>query len=104
MSALTLPAAARAAWHEMESFGFWLKSPDQFLVAIAATLMAAYRNDELKSGGDVSLLIALLGKLGFSPRKRGALNLPTKRTQAPIPASRDRALENCIAVLVNNAH
>jgi hypothetical protein len=59
--------------------GFWLTSADQFLVAIAATLIARYRIDELKSG-DVSLLIGLLGKLGFSPRERGALNLPTDTT------------------------
>jgi hypothetical protein len=52
------------AWHEMRSCGFWLKSPDQFLVEIAATLVARYRIDELKSG-DVSLLIGLLGKLGL---------------------------------------
>ena len=74
-----LTKAATAAWFEMEASGFWLKSPDQFLVAIAAALMARYRIDELKSG-DVSLLIGLLGKLGFSPKERGALNLPTDTT------------------------
>ncbi|MFY9952379.1 hypothetical protein [Bradyrhizobium sp.] len=74
-----LTKAAMAAWTEMESWGFWLTSADQFLVAIAATLIARYRIDELKSG-DVSLLIGLLGKLGFSPRERGALNLPTDTT------------------------
>jgi hypothetical protein len=74
-----LTKAARAAWYEMESWGYWLTSADQFLVAIAATLMARYRIDELKSG-DVSLLIGLLGKIGFSPKERGALNLPTNTT------------------------
>jgi hypothetical protein len=41
--------------------------------------MARYRIDELKSG-DVSLLIGLPGKIGFSPKERGALNLPTRTT------------------------
>jgi hypothetical protein len=38
-----LTKAATAAWFEMEASGFWLKSPDQFLVAIAATLVGRYR-------------------------------------------------------------
>jgi hypothetical protein len=76
-----LTKAAREVWAEMESFGFWLKSPDKFLVAIAASLVARYRQDELASG-EVSLLISLLGKIGFSPKERGGLNLPTKSTQA----------------------
>ena len=37
--------------------------------------MARYRIDGLKSG-DVSLLIGLLGKIGFSPGERGMMNLP----------------------------
>jgi hypothetical protein len=74
-----LTTAATEAWLEMKSWGYWLTSADQFLVAIAATLMARYRIDELKSG-DVSLLIGLLGKIGFSPKERGALNLPTDTT------------------------
>jgi hypothetical protein len=41
--------------------------------------MARYRIDELKSG-DVSLLIALPGKIGFSPAERGKMDLPAKRT------------------------
>jgi hypothetical protein len=57
--------------------GGWLTSAERFLVEIAATLMARYRSDELKSG-DVSLLIGLLGKIGFSPKDRGALNLPAR--------------------------
>jgi hypothetical protein len=47
----------------------------RLLVEIAATLMTGYRSDELKSG-DVSLLIGLLGKIGFSPNERGKMNLP----------------------------
>jgi hypothetical protein len=34
----------------------------------------------LLASGEVSLLIGLLGKLGFSPKQRGALNLPTDTT------------------------
>jgi hypothetical protein len=63
----------------MQSRGYWLTSADRFLVEIAATLMAAYRTDNLKSG-DVSLLIGLLGKIGFSPSDRGKLNLRTHST------------------------
>jgi hypothetical protein len=63
----------------MQSHGFWLTSADRFLVEIAATLMAGYRGDSVKSG-DVSQLIGLLGKIGFSPKERGALNLPTETT------------------------
>ena len=74
-----LTTATTAAWQEMQSYGFWLTSADRFLVEIAATLMAAYRGDQLKSG-DVSLLIGLLGKIGFSPKERGSMNLPTKST------------------------
>jgi phage terminase small subunit len=74
-----LTKAARAAWHEMESFGFWLTSADQFLVAVAAPLIARCRIDELKSA-DTSLLIRLLNMIGFSPKSRGALNLPTDTT------------------------
>jgi hypothetical protein len=59
----------------MRERGFWLKSADRFLVEIAATLMARYRFDEIKSG-DVSQLIGLLGKIGFSPKERGSMNLP----------------------------
>jgi hypothetical protein len=70
---------AATAWSEMKSWGYWLTSADQFLVAIAATYMARYRIDELDSG-DVSMLISLLGKIGFSPRERSALNLPTNST------------------------
>jgi hypothetical protein len=37
--------------------------------------MAAYRGDKLRSA-DTSLLIGLLGKIGFSPNERGKMNLP----------------------------
>jgi len=74
-----LTTATTAAWQEMKSRGYWLTSADRFLVEIAATLMAAYRTDALKSS-DTSLLIGFLGKLGFSPKERGALNLPTRTT------------------------
>jgi hypothetical protein len=67
----------------MQHRGFWLTSADRFLVEIAAVLMARYRIEELRSG-DVSLLIGLLGKLGFSPKDRGALNLPAKPDAAVI--------------------
>jgi hypothetical protein len=72
-----LTTGATAAWSEMQLRGRWLTSADRFLVEIAAVLMARYRIDELKSG-DVSLLIGLLGKIGFSPKERGTLNLPTE--------------------------
>jgi hypothetical protein len=56
----------------MKSRGHWLTSADRFLIEIAATLTARYRIDKPKAG-DVSLLIALLGKIGFSPIERGTL-------------------------------
>jgi hypothetical protein len=74
-----LTSTTAATWREMKRYGYWLTSPDRFLVEIASTFVARYRVEELKSG-DVSLLIGLLGKLGFSPRERGALNLPTETT------------------------
>jgi hypothetical protein len=61
-------------WLAMQSRGHWLTSADKFLVEIAATMLARYRVDELKSG-DVSQLIGLLGKIGFSPSERGKLDL-----------------------------
>jgi hypothetical protein len=74
-----LPRLVRAMWLDMQSHGHWLTSADKYLVEVAAALMARYRSDELKSG-DVSLLIGLLGKIGFSPRERGSMNLPTRST------------------------
>jgi hypothetical protein len=69
-----VPATA-ATWLEMKSRGHWLTSADRFLVEIAATLMARYRIDKLKSA-DVSQLIGLLGKIGFSPGERGKMSIP----------------------------
>jgi hypothetical protein len=61
-----LPKPVESAWLEMQGRGYWLTSADRFLVEIAATLMARYRFEEIKSG-DVSQLIQLLGRLGFAP-------------------------------------
>lgn len=69
---------AVSTWQELKAQGFWLTSADRFLVEIAAALMTAYRRDRLKSA-DTAMLIGLLSKLGFSPRERGALNLPDKQ-------------------------
>jgi hypothetical protein len=71
----SLPRSVRLTWLEIKANGFWLTSADRFLVEIAATLMAAYQDDKLKSG-DVSLLIGLLGKIGFSTKERRRLTLP----------------------------
>jgi hypothetical protein len=70
-----LDAAPATMWRAMQSRGYWLTSADRFLAEIAATLMARYRIDELKSG-DISQLIGLLGKIGFSPGERGKMDLP----------------------------
>src|SRR6202158_626787 len=74
---LNLPKQIKAACQEMQSRGWWLTSADRFLVEIAATLMTRYRFSEIKSG-DVSQLIGLLGKIGFLPKERGSMNLPTE--------------------------
>jgi hypothetical protein len=63
----------------MKTRGYWLTSADRFLVEKAATLAVRFKNGELKHGR-VSVMISLLGKLGFSPRERCALNLPTRTT------------------------
>jgi hypothetical protein len=72
----SLPKPVKQAWLEMQLRGFWLRSPDKYLVEIAATLMARYRFSEIKSG-DVSQLIGLLAKIGCSPKDRSGMNLPT---------------------------
>ena len=74
-----LGSATAAMWLEKKSRGYWLTSADRFLVEIAAALMAHYRIGELNSG-DVSLLIGLLGNIGFSLNERGRMNLPTNST------------------------
>jgi phage terminase small subunit len=71
-----LALATVAMWRKMKSRGYWLTSADRFLVEIAATLMARYRADELRFG-DVSQLIGLLGKIGFSPSERGKMKFPS---------------------------
>jgi hypothetical protein len=66
-----LPKPVKLTWREMQDHGgLWLTSADRFLVEIAAVLMTAHRNGEQQA---TSLLIGLLGKLGFSPKDRGAL-------------------------------
>jgi len=60
----------------VQANGPWLTSADRFLVEIAASLRSRYRDDTLKSA-DTSLLIGLLGKIGFSPTERRKMNLPT---------------------------
>jgi hypothetical protein len=58
-------------WLEMKCRGFRLTRADS-LIEIAATL-AAYRHDRFKSA-DISLLITLFGKIGFSGNERGKMN------------------------------
>jgi hypothetical protein len=74
-----LPQPVKSTWQEMRCHGYWLTSADRFLVEIACTLTAGYRGDTLKSG-DVSMLIGLLGILGFAPKDRLKLNLPEQTT------------------------
>jgi hypothetical protein len=74
-----VPKPVKETWQEMRERGWWLTSADRFLVEIAATLMARYRFDEIRPG-DVSNLICVLSKIGFTPRERAALNLPTGTT------------------------
>ena len=74
-----LEPGAADIWREMKARGYWLTGADKFLVEIAAYIAASFRRDEL-TYAYTSVLIALLGKLGFSPRERGALNLPTRTT------------------------
>ena len=76
-----LAVGPAAMWLEMRSRGWWLTSADQFLVEIAATLMVRFRNEEL-TAGDVSMLITLLGKMGFSPSKRGKMHLTEQNASA----------------------
>jgi hypothetical protein len=74
-----LKQSVKSTWSEIKTNGYWLTSADKYLVEIAATLMAAYRGDQQKSGG-TALLIGVLGKIGFAPKDRGKLNLPTHST------------------------
>ena len=74
-SRLTPPVAS--VWRDMQAQAFWLTSADRWLVEIAATLMAGWQADQIKSA-DTSMLIGLLGKIGFSPKDRARLNVATR--------------------------
>jgi len=71
-----LSKPVKLAWKEMQAHGFWRTSADRFLLEIAPTPMSRRRTDA--QSAETSLLIGLLGKLGLSPKERGALNLPTR--------------------------
>ncbi len=73
-----LPKPVKLAWQEMQTHGFWLTSADRFFLEIAAVLMSRYRTNA--QSAETSLLIGLLGKVGFSPAERRKLNLPTGST------------------------
>jgi hypothetical protein len=70
----------KAAWREMRDRGFWLSSPDQYLVLIAATYMARHRSDECASA-ETALLIKVLNMIGFSPAERRKLNVTNERNR-----------------------
>ena len=75
-----LPKPVKLAWREMQDHGgLWLTSADRFLLEIAATYMARYRNNECGSA-ETALLTGVLNKIGFSPAERRKLNLPTGST------------------------
>jgi hypothetical protein len=48
---------ATPAWRQMKQRGYWLRRADQFLVEIAATLVARFKAGEL-THGHVSVMIA----------------------------------------------
>jgi hypothetical protein len=52
----------KAAWREMQEHGFWLTSADQFMVEIAASLMAKQRGGTIDTPH--ALLVGTLSKLG----------------------------------------
>jgi hypothetical protein len=62
-------------WSARQLYQF---NPSARAVEIAAMLMARYRLGEIKSG-DVSQLIQLLGKIGFSPKERGSMNFAERQ-------------------------
>jgi hypothetical protein len=64
--------------------------------------MARYRADEVKSG-DVSLFRVARQGRAFTKRRR-RVEFADKGQIVPIIASRDGALEDCIAALVNNTY
>ena len=60
-----LKPADRAAWREMQEHRFWLTSADQFMVEIAASLMAKHRGGTIDNPAR-SLLVSTLSKLGLA--------------------------------------
>jgi hypothetical protein len=59
----------------MQEHGFWLTSADQFLVEIAANLMAKHRGGTIDNPAR-SLLVGTLSKLGFGPAERSKMKVP----------------------------
>jgi hypothetical protein len=51
---------------------FWLTTADQFMVEIAAGLMAKHRSGKIDNPAR-SLLVSTLSKLGFGPTERSKL-------------------------------
>ena len=70
-----LKPADKAAWREMQEHGFWLTSADQFMVEIAASLMAKHRGGTIDNPAR-SLLVSTLSKLGFGPAERSKMKVP----------------------------
>lgn len=70
-----LNAHEKAAWNQMREKGFWLTSADQFMVEVAAGLMAMHRSNEIDNPAR-SLLVSTLAKLGFGPSERSKINVP----------------------------
>jgi hypothetical protein len=70
-----LEPANKAAWREMQEHGFWLTSADQFLVEIAASLMAKHRGGTIDNPAR-SLLVGTLSKLGLGPAERSKMKVP----------------------------
>lgn len=69
---------AKAAWKEMAEAGFWLTSADQFMVEVAAVLMAKQRDGSIDNPAR-SLLVSTLSKLGFGPAERSKLRVQDTR-------------------------
>ena len=59
----------------MQEHGFWLTSADQFMVEIAASLMAKHRGGTIDNPAR-SLLVSTLSKLGFGPAERSKMKVP----------------------------
>ena len=69
-----LKVPEKAVWNEMRESGFWLTTADQFMVEIAAGLMAKHRSGKIDNPAR-SLLVSTLSKLGFGPTERNKLGL-----------------------------